>query len=247
MRFGERIEIFIVERQGGMVSLPMANDDYLEALREYIEFINRQVGVYMDAVSGFAGNKARIKFQTARINRRFGIRQEADGTNVVVGTSLEDPSQPDVILNRISRSSDYILDNAEGGFNEQQQARAIIVFMFAYWDEEIRPRLASAKNLTSPNEISVDALGDLRLLRRSIIHNKGILSKTLHPKLKTMQDMFNPDAEICVSYETMHQLFVRIKQGIGKLIIEHIGLRPGSPDIKDIKDIGIQRLGRKDT
>lgn len=105
------------------MSLPFPNDDYLDGLREFIEFINRQVGMYMDAIAGFAGNKARIKFQTARVNRRSRIHREADGTeadgtDVVVGTSLEDPSKPDIILNRISRSSDYIRENDESGFNE---------------------------------------------------------------------------------------------------------------------------------
>lgn len=105
--------------------------------------------------------------------------------------------------------------------------------------------MSQAKNLASPNQISVDALGDLRLIRGAIIHNKGVLSSAVHSKLKIMQDMFQPDAEIAPSHETMHQLFVRMKQGIGQLIIEHIGPRPGSPDIREIKDIAIQRLGER--
>jgi hypothetical protein len=228
-------------RGGELMSLPTSNDDYLDTLREFIDFINRQVGVYMDAIAGFAGNKTRIELQTARVRRRLGVQKDHDGLNVVVSSSLEDPNSPEVIHNRISRAKDYIADNSEDGFNEQQQARAIIVFMFAYWDEEIRPRLARAKDLFSANEIPVDALGDLRALRRAIIHNKGVLTSTLHEKLKVMRDMFVPDAEICVSHDAMHQVFVRTKQGIGQLIIDHLGSRPGTPPVSELKDVAIQR------
>jgi hypothetical protein len=198
----------------------------------------------MDAIAGFAGNTARMELQTARVRRRFAQRLQSDGSSIVVSSSLEDPTRPDVIINRILRAKDYIADNSEGGFNEQQHARAIIVFIFAYWNEEIRPRLAQAKRLSSPNEIRIDALGDLRLLRGAIIHNKGILSKTSYEKMKVMQDMFAPNAEISISHDTMHQLFVRTKQGIGQLIVEHVGSRPGAPNFHEIKDVAIQRIGR---
>jgi hypothetical protein len=178
-----------------------------------------------------------------RVRRRLSPEKQSDGSSIVVSSSLEDPNRPDVILNRISRTEDYIADNSEGGFNEQQHTRAIIVFIFAYWDEEIRPRLARAKRLSSPNEIRVDALGDLRLLRGAIIHNKGILSRISYEKLKVMQDMFAPNSEIRVPQDSMHRVFVGIKQGIGQLIIDHIGTRPGAPAIGEIKDVSIQRTG----
>jgi hypothetical protein len=243
MKFGDRVEIHIVTDKGGAATLPIPNDDYLEALREFIDFVNRQVGVYMDAIGGFAGNKTRIEFQAARVRRRFSGGKGADGSNIVMSSSLEDPTRPGVILNRISRVVDYLADNSEGGFNEQQQARATMVFIFSYWDEEIRPRLARARNV-SPNEIRVNALGDLRLLRGSIIHNKSVLAAGVYEKLSVMQDLFAPDHSICVTHDSMHQIFVRVKQGVGQLILEHVGPRPGAPQSSEIKDVAIQRLGR---
>src|SRR5262249_8891352 len=127
---------------------------------------------------------------------------------------------------------------------EQQNARAIIVFIFAYWDEEIRPRLARHRGLSSVNQIEVDALGDLRLLRRAIIHNRGILSAEGHHKLKVMKAMFSPDDEIIVSHDHMHKMFVYVKQGIAKLIIDHTGPRPGTPEPSEIKDVAVQRKGK---
>jgi len=45
------------------------------------------------------------------------------------------------------RAQDYLATNAEGGPNEQQHAKAIVVFLFTYWEDEIRPRLATAKGV----------------------------------------------------------------------------------------------------
>jgi hypothetical protein len=59
--------------------------------------------------------------------------------------SLEDPASPDVIHHRITRADDFIAENAEAGFNEQQVCWSVIVFVFAYWDEEIRPQIAKSK------------------------------------------------------------------------------------------------------
>jgi hypothetical protein len=202
--------------------------------------VNRQVGVYMDALAGFAGNKTRIEFQVARVLRRTQQRKDADGVNVMVWSSFEDQGSPDIIHNRVTRAVDYIAYNSVHGFNEQQHARAIVVMIFAFWNEEIGPRLARCKNI-DPNEIKVDALGDLRLLRHAIIHNKGVLSQAAQAKLKVMKDLFVPDTEIVVSHDDMHRLFSALKQGVAVLILDHTGPKPGTPDVTQIVDVAIQR------
>jgi hypothetical protein len=67
MNASTKFEIFVVDRKGQSSSLPVSHDEYLETLREFIDFVNCQVGVYMDALTGFAGNKTRIEFQVARL------------------------------------------------------------------------------------------------------------------------------------------------------------------------------------
>jgi hypothetical protein len=218
----------------------VGQDEYLETLREFIDFVNRQVGVYMDALAGFAGNKTRIEFQVARILRSTQKRKDSNGLNVTVWSSFEDPGSPKVIHNRIVRAADYIAYNSADGANEQQHARAIIVMLFTYWNEEIRPRLARCKDIDA-NDIKVDALGDLRLLRHAILHNKGVLASAKHAQIKMMRDMFEPEKEIIISHEAMHKLFVGVKQGVADLILEHTGQRPGAPNASEIVDLAIQR------
>ena len=65
----------------------------LDVLREFIDFVNRQVGVYSDCLAGFQGNVVRIERQVARINRPTGRRLE-NGQPVVMRVSVEDPGSP---------------------------------------------------------------------------------------------------------------------------------------------------------
>lgn len=173
----------------------------LPILRDFIDFVNNQVGVYMDCLAGFQGNTVRIHRQVARVQRPIG-RYIKDGQPVIVGASVEDPTSPDVIHHRIIRADHFLAANAEAGFNEQQVCWSIIVFLFAYWNEEVRPQIAAVRGV-KPNDVKVDALGDLRHIRKSIIHNKGVLSSTDHTKLKKIASLFKPDEKITLTHDQM--------------------------------------------
>lgn len=210
----------------------------LTELRGFIDFLNRQVGVYMDCLAGFQGNTARVERQVARVSRPARVRKDKDGQQVVVSSSLEDPSSPDVIHNRIMRVADYLAENAEGGFNERQVCWSIMVFIFARWDEEVRPRIAAIRGIPV-DEVKLDALGDLRILRVAIVHNGGLLSAKDHAKLKVMRSVCRPEQMLAPSHDEMHRLFVLLKQAVATLILEYTGHLPGAPKASELKDIAI--------
>lgn len=210
----------------------------LPILREFIDFINRQVGVYCDCLAGFEGNRVRIERQVPLARRRAGVRLE-NGAPVIVYASVEDPGRPDVVHHRIVRADEFVAVNSQAGFNEQQMCWAIIAFVFSRWDEDTRPRLARVRAV-SPNDIQIDTFGDLRILRHCILHSGGMLSAGEHAKLKSLNHYFSSDAMIAPDHDTMHKLFVSIKSAIGALILHHTGHLPGAPKAEDIVDIAIQ-------
>lgn len=213
----------------------------LDVLREFIDFVNRQVGVYCDCLAGFEGNKVRIERQVARVNRPASRRIE-NGQPVIVWASVEDPSRPDIVHHRIIRANAFMEANSEAKFNEQQICWSIIVFLFAYWDEEIRPRIATIRGV-EPNQVQVNALGDLRILRKGIVHNGGAVSATDHAKLKVLPHVCKPNEKIAFTHDEMHTVFVAVKNAIGSLILEHTGHLPGAPKPDEIVDIGISNPG----
>ncbi|MGH7146749.1 MAG: hypothetical protein ACREIJ_02465 [Nitrospiraceae bacterium] len=221
-----------------------AAERFDEVIREYISFVNEQVGTYMDALAGFAGHYTRIERQVHRVSRPTRAEKNEKGEQVIVYASYEDPTKPDVIHNRIIRATEYLAANSPGGSNEQKHARAIIIFLFTYWEDEIRPRLAKAIG-AEIKEISSDIMGDLRVLRNVILHSKSILRTDKHRELKKLGSMFIVDKPLHVSYEDMHQIFVLIKQDCGRLMFEWLGVKDGPITPEEIRDLAIQRGSRR--
>ena len=217
----------------------------LPILREFVDFVNNQVGVYMDCLAGFQGNTVRIERQVARVQRPVS-REIRDGVPVMMYASVEDPGSPEVIHHRIIRAQDFLTVNREAGFNEQQICWSIIVFLFAYWDEQVRPQIAAVRGV-QPQEVKIDALGDLRLIRNSIVHNKGVMSAVDHPKLKKMGALVRPDARVALSHDEMHKVFVSVKQAICELILTYTGHLPGAPDPSSIVSVAIANAGSRET
>jgi len=209
----------------------------LDVLREFIDFVNRQVGVYCDCLSGFQGNKVRVERQMPRLLRPTS-RSIVDGQPVITHVSVEDPGSPDVLIQRTIRAEEFNNVNSEAGYNEQQVCWAIIVFIFATWDEEIRPRIAHIRGV-EPNTILLDEMGDLRTLRRAIIHNGGIVAASEHAKLTAMADLCRSDAKLALTHDQMHTVFVHVKRSISRLMIGHFSHLPGAPDPASIVDVGI--------
>jgi hypothetical protein len=215
----------------------------LPILRDFIDFVNSQVGVYMDCLAGFEGNAVRIHRQVARVQRPVG-RRIKDGQPVTMYASVEDPTAPDAIHHRIIRAQEFLSVNAELGFNEQQICWSIIVFIFAYWDEEVRPKIAAARGVR-PEDVKVDAMGDLRLVRNGVIHNKGVLSTADHARLKKIAALLSPDAKIIFTHDQMHKLFIAVKQAIAEIILTYTGDLSGAPNPSEIVDIAIQNAGSR--
>jgi hypothetical protein len=168
-------------------------------------------------------------------------RRIQDGQPVIVWASVEDPTRPDVIHHRIIRADDFQQANSEAGFNEQQVCWAIIVFMFAYWEDEVRPKLAAIRGVAK-NNIQFDALGDLRVFRNAIVHHKGIMTSADHASLKTLASLSEPNGKISLTHDQMHKLFIEVKKAIGDLVLHYTGHLPGAPKPGEIVDVAIQNV-----
>jgi hypothetical protein len=157
----------------------MQSEQFDDVIKHYIAFLNQQVGTYMDALAGFAGNRVRVSRQVHRINRQTGFNIGENGEKTIVHSSYEDPSKPDFICNNITKCDEYLARNANSGRNEQQYIKAVLIFIYAYWEDEIRDRLAKAKGVEK-NNITSNIIGDLRVLRNVILHSKSIMRNDKH-------------------------------------------------------------------
>ena len=182
----------------------------------------------------------RVERQVHRANRRAKSTIDSTGQRVVVWASYEDPMQPDIVHNRIIRAHDYLVSNAKGGSNEQQHSKAILVFLFTYWEDEIRPRLAASKG-AEVQDIRSEVMGDLRILRNVILHAKSIMRPEKHRDLKRLGELFIVDQPIHLSYESMYKIFVLIKQDCGRMLFEWLGVKDAAVQPEEMVDVAIQK------
>lgn len=214
---------------------------YDDVVKEFIDFVNLQVGVYMNSIAGFSGAKMQMERQVARILRAQSRKKDARGDQVITHQSFEDPQRPDVVHSRIVTAENFIKENSPGGVNQRQLSYSVIVFIYTYWEDEIRPRLAKAAG-KDDKSVTSDIMGDLRCIRNSILHTKGVFTPEWHGKLMVLKDCFAEDEQVEISYELMHQIFVKIKQGCAKLLFEWLGVDPeGRFDIDQLKGFAIQK------
>jgi len=197
----------------------------------------------MNSIAGFSGAKVQMERQVARVLRAQSRKKDDRGDQVITHQSFEDPQRPDVIHSRIVTADNFIQENSLGGINQRQLSYSIIVFIFTYWEDEIRPRLAEAAKV-DPKDVKSEIMGDLRCIRNSILHTKGVFSPEWYGKLVVLKDCFAAGQQIEISYELMHQIFVKIKQGCAKLIFAWLGEDPGDRfDIDQLKGFAIKKSG----
>jgi hypothetical protein len=211
-------------------------------VREYIDFVNAQVGVYMDAMAGFENVKLKTERQVHRVRRRTGMTIDEAGNRIVVWTSFEDPSQPDIIHNQIVRANTYVAANSPGGTNEQQLSQSILVFLVAYWESSIRPRLAQERGVEI-HEIKSNVMGDLTIVRNSILHSKAIIKSKEHKRLKSLSEIFVEERKVFVPYESMHKIFIMIKQDLARLLFDWLGINEPLVSPDQIRDLAVQKIG----
>ena len=84
-------------------------------------------------------------------------------------------------------------------------------------------------------------MGDLRILRNVILHARGILRSDKHAELKTLGSLFAVDEPLNLSQETMHAIFVAMKQECAKLLFDWLGITDAPVTPEEIVDLAIQR------
>lgn len=219
--------------------MKIKNDAVLDSFREFIDTVNAHVGAYVDACAGFAGNKARVERQVAKIMRQQRQKTNAKEGTVIVFASFDDPGHPDALHYRIVAASEFISANSEAGFNAQMHAFSSVVFLFARWDEVIRPKLASALGVET-RDVKVDVMGDLRILRHAILHNDAVLAPSQHAKLKCLRELVQPGS-VNLRNDVMQAIFAAIKSGIAELICSELGLPFSKTGPEAIKEIALPR------
>ena len=105
------------------------------------------------------------------------------------------------------RIGEAIESSKTNGVFSDKIAKSFVTAMYSEWDEVYRPRLASEVGV-DPKFVKCDLMGDIRLIRHCIVHNKSIIENK-HTKLRELKWQLSP-GELLVSKEMLSMLIDQI-------------------------------------
>jgi hypothetical protein len=99
---------------------------------------------------------------------------------------------------------------AQDGPVEVRLSQQWVVYTYAMWEEEYRPRLAAARGCDS-NDIRLPLLGDLRRLRNDIVHHRAIATAANTGRCEVLTRWFEPGAQIYLRGEHFAEFVERFR------------------------------------
>lgn len=104
----------------------------------------------------------------------------------------------------------------EDGFFKQRLADSIIIYLFHLWEEKYREKLILPNGKSAAQ--NSDLMGDLRLIRNCIIHNKRIGNESIE-RCKILH-WFSKGDKIVITQDHIYELWKRLFQEYFQILFQ---------------------------
>lgn len=172
-------------------------------ISDFFKEIDEVFGFYFDI--GMACHLASVRLET--IQREHGISDDSPFM-FKDGPPQDSPEQEMGKALHTTTISSVILRLGENGFDILKAAETVVVFVYHIWEEKYRGNLFTPEG-ESISKVDSDIMGDLRLLRNSIIHNKGFADTNI-VRCKVITK-FKPGEKIALTKSDMDMIVSAIK------------------------------------
>lgn len=170
---------------------------------EYSDIVNSIFGTYLDSKLGFDSNKQMIENAQSQMNLDI---TELENNTISYGTGNPEDSNS-VEIHRTTQR-EYKQRNSKNGNNYKFIGNMCLISIYQYWEDYYRGKIATLKGIAK-NDLKSDIMGDLRWLRMSIIHHKGIAMKDVE-KCKILK-WYKEGDEIFINQENLQEIIMNIK------------------------------------
>lgn len=170
---------------------------------DFLDEVNHLFGFYFDADMAFHLTKLRL----GEMQMTLGLN-DASSFSYTEGTPTGGLADFQKSMHRTNFGA-LKQRMAKGGTNSQTAAQAMVVFTFHIWEEKFRNCLTTNGG-TPISDTDSDVMGDIRLLRNSIIHNKGIADASVG-RCKVLKH-FKPGQPIRFTDEIIYDIIKAIRQ-----------------------------------
>lgn len=214
-----------VRRFSHVVSSHYPNANLIELnsdVAAYVTSVDDLYGNYLDSTMGFVANHKQMVEGQERAPSTVPPQTDLDSLAFFYGHG--DPNDPSNRLLHRTTQGDFKRRNAKGGRNHVRAAQLLVVLLYSFWEHDYRPRLAASLGLADADELKIPLFGDIRLLRRDVIHHQGVITKDTATKLSVLAG-FHEGNEITFTDRDIETLVRNIKAAMDELVVQ-----AGGPD-----------------
>lgn len=186
----------------------MNNQSAINTINEFDLIIKELIGIYLDSLMGFQLTVQSVEKTRDNLIVEKGMNIEQINLFPFRHTSL--------FSERIHEETvgQFITRMSTNGKNSVFAANMYLISVFNYWEDHYRKACAQALKVDK-NDLKSDIMGDLRLLRNSIVHHKAIALKDIEKcKLLTF---FKENDQIKLTRDNIIFITDHIKNYIAKL------------------------------
>ncbi len=176
---------------------------------QYLGVVDAIYGVYLDGTRAF--HLLRKEIDT---NQRHTIStvpgttiEQLDAASMIYGVG--DPNTPEAYPLHVCTQREYKERNEGHGRNYRTIGNLCLVQIYQYWEDEYRQKVADELRVAK-NQVAAHVMGDLRFLRMSIVHHRGIALADVE-KCRLLK-WFHEGDEIFVTKDQFEQLIFHLKK-----------------------------------
>ena len=156
----------------------MHSGEHMESVNEFEKVVDYIYGVYLDSTTGF--DKLREWFEKNQKDLLASLKRTQpelasidyfDSVNMIYGKG--DPNTPEAVELHRCTQKEYKDRNSKNGSNFQFLGNMALVSLYQYWEDFHRGQVATELGIKK-DDLKAPIMGDLRLIRISIIHHAGI-------------------------------------------------------------------------
>ena len=177
-------------------------------IQEYKRIVDSIWGTYLDATTGFQ----KVKEMIDKIHANLKGVDNPDDLQFIYGKG--NPNSPDAIALHRCTQGKIKERNSKDGENFKFIGNMSLISIYQYWEDYYREKIAKEKKLNK-NDIKSDVMGDLRLIRISIIHHKGIALEEVE-KCKIL-NWYKKDDKIFIDQDKLEQILIEIFKMLDEL------------------------------
>ncbi|MDD2338109.1 MAG: hypothetical protein PHD01_16240 [Geobacteraceae bacterium] len=194
----------------------------MNAVFEFEGVLDHIYGVYIDATTGF--DKLRewfVKNQRDSLDMLKNSHPELasidylDSVSMIYGKG--DPNVPESVVLHECSQKEYKERNTENGVNFKFIGNMALVSLYQYWEDHYRSKIAEQFHINK-NELKAPVMGDLRLIRISIVHHAGIALKDIE-KCNVL-GWYKEGDEIFIDKNKFEEIVFQIKSQINQWKID---------------------------